>query len=83
MPVRACLFGSVCSHVCVSWWQVVPVPMETCTTEDIKEAFVVQAQEQQMELMEIPEHTDLKQVQQAPHNAESLVIYPHSHDTPL
>ncbi|XP_027019704.2 CWF19-like protein 1 [Tachysurus fulvidraco] len=42
--------------------QVVPVPMETCTTEDIKEAFVVQAQEQQMELMEIPEHTDLKQI---------------------
>ncbi|XP_060770279.1 CWF19-like protein 1 isoform X1 [Neoarius graeffei] len=42
--------------------QLVPVPMETCTTEDIKEAFMVQAQEQQMELMEIPEHTDLKQI---------------------
>uniref|UniRef100_W5KIV5 CWF19-like protein 1 n=1 Tax=Astyanax mexicanus TaxID=7994 RepID=W5KIV5_ASTMX len=42
--------------------QVVPVPMEKCSTEDIKEAFVVQAQEQQMELMEIPEHTDLKQI---------------------
>lgn len=42
--------------------QVVPVPMETCSTEDIKEAFMVQAQEQQMELMEIPEHTDLKQI---------------------
>ncbi|XP_017340533.1 CWF19-like protein 1 isoform X1 [Ictalurus punctatus] len=42
--------------------QVVPVPMETCTTEDIKEVFTVQAEEQQMELMEIPEHTDLKQI---------------------
>ncbi|XP_036432573.1 CWF19-like protein 1 isoform X2 [Colossoma macropomum] len=42
--------------------QVVPVPMERCSTEDIKEAFMVQGQEQQMELMEIPEHTDLKQI---------------------
>ncbi|KAM6987046.1 CWF19-like protein 1 [Aplochiton taeniatus] len=42
--------------------QMVPVPMDKCTTEDIKEAFTVQAQEQQMELMEIPEHTDLKQI---------------------
>lgn len=42
--------------------QVVPVPLDRCTTEDIKEAFTVQAQEQQMELMEIPQHTDLKQV---------------------
>ncbi|CAL1568360.1 unnamed protein product [Knipowitschia caucasica] len=42
--------------------QVVPVPLSCCTTEDIKEAFVVQAQEQKMELMEIPEHTDLKQI---------------------
>uniref|UniRef100_A0A4W4GL74 CWF19-like protein 1 n=1 Tax=Electrophorus electricus TaxID=8005 RepID=A0A4W4GL74_ELEEL len=42
--------------------QVVPVPMDQCSTEDIKEAFMVQAQEQQMELMEIPEHTDLKQI---------------------
>uniref|UniRef100_H3DN04 CWF19-like protein 1 n=1 Tax=Tetraodon nigroviridis TaxID=99883 RepID=H3DN04_TETNG len=42
--------------------QVVPVPLDLCTTEDIKEAFMVQAQEQQMELMEIPEHTDLKQI---------------------
>uniref|UniRef100_A0AAQ4PAE9 CWF19-like protein 1 n=1 Tax=Gasterosteus aculeatus aculeatus TaxID=481459 RepID=A0AAQ4PAE9_GASAC len=42
--------------------QVVPVPLARCTTEDIKEAFMVQAQEQQMELMEIPEHTDLKQI---------------------
>lgn len=43
-------------------WQVVPVPLDRCATDDIKEAFMVQAQEQQMELMEIPEHTDLKQV---------------------
>ncbi|XP_029020085.1 CWF19-like protein 1 [Betta splendens] len=42
--------------------QVVPVPLDRCTTEDIKEAFMVQAQEQHMELMEIPEHTDLKQI---------------------
>ncbi|KAM9845990.1 CWF19-like protein 1 [Aulostomus maculatus] len=42
--------------------QVVPVPLDRCATEDIKEAFLVQAQEQQMELMEIPQHTDLKQI---------------------
>ncbi|XP_061570221.1 CWF19-like protein 1 [Cololabis saira] len=42
--------------------QVVPVPLDRCTTEDVKEAFMVQAQEQQMELMEIPQHTDLKQI---------------------
>lgn len=36
--------------------------MEKCSTEDIKEAFMTQAEEQQMELMEIPAHTDLKQV---------------------
>ncbi|XP_038123069.1 CWF19-like protein 1 [Cyprinodon tularosa] len=42
--------------------QVVPVPLNRCTTEDIKEAFMVQAQEQNMELMEIPQHTDLKQI---------------------
>lgn len=41
--------------------QAVPVPMDKCATEDLKEAFMVQAQEQQIELMEIPEHTDLKQ----------------------
>ncbi|KAG7253652.1 hypothetical protein CRUP_034334 [Coryphaenoides rupestris] len=41
---------------------VVPVPLDRCATADIKEAFMVQAQEQQMELMEIPEHTDLKQI---------------------
>ncbi|XP_061770354.1 CWF19-like protein 1 [Nerophis ophidion] len=42
--------------------QVVPVPLDRCATEDIKEAFMVQAQEQQMELMEIPQHSDLKQI---------------------
>lgn len=42
--------------------QVVPVPIQCCTTEDIKEAYIVQAEEQQMELLEIPEHSDLKQV---------------------
>uniref|UniRef100_W5NK96 CWF19-like protein 1 n=1 Tax=Lepisosteus oculatus TaxID=7918 RepID=W5NK96_LEPOC len=44
--------------------QVVPVPMQNCATEDIKEAFILQAQEQQMELLEIPQHTDLKQIAQ-------------------
>ncbi|KAI1888456.1 hypothetical protein AGOR_G00185320 [Albula goreensis] len=44
--------------------QVVPVPVDKCATDDIKEAFMVQAQEQQMELLEIPEHTDLKQIAQ-------------------
>ncbi|XP_017296788.1 CWF19-like protein 1 [Kryptolebias marmoratus] len=42
--------------------QIVPVPLDRCATEDIKEAFMVQAQEQHMELMEIPQHTDLKQI---------------------
>ncbi|XP_043569496.1 CWF19-like protein 1 isoform X4 [Chiloscyllium plagiosum] len=42
--------------------QVVPVPIQSCTTEDIKEAFIVQAEEQRMELLEIPEHSDLKQI---------------------
>ncbi|XP_012992778.2 CWF19-like protein 1 isoform X1 [Esox lucius] len=42
--------------------QVVPVPENKCTSEDIKEAFMVHAQEQNMELMEIPQHTDLKQI---------------------
>ncbi|KAK6487838.1 CWF19-like protein 1 [Huso huso] len=44
--------------------QVAPVPAQCCTTEDIKEAFTVQAQEQQIELLEIPEHSDLKQIAQ-------------------
>ncbi|KAJ6654040.1 hypothetical protein lerEdw1_007549 [Lerista edwardsae] len=42
--------------------QVVPVPQDLCTTEDIKEAFILQAEEQRIELLEIPEHSALKQV---------------------
>ncbi|XP_044518811.1 CWF19-like protein 1 isoform X1 [Gracilinanus agilis] len=44
--------------------QVVPVPLSCCTTEDIKEAFITQAQEQQIELLEIPEHSDIQQIAQ-------------------
>ncbi|XP_015281792.1 PREDICTED: CWF19-like protein 1, partial [Gekko japonicus] len=44
--------------------QVVPVPQDCCTTEDIKEAFIAQAEEQRMELLEIPEHSALKQIVQ-------------------
>lgn len=44
--------------------QVVPVPIDCCTTEDIKDAFIEQAQEQQIELLEIPERSDLKQIVQ-------------------
>ncbi|XP_027702151.1 CWF19-like protein 1 [Vombatus ursinus] len=44
--------------------QVVPVPLSCCTTDDIKEAFIIQAQEQQMELLEIPEHSDIQQIAQ-------------------
>ncbi|XP_068874985.1 CWF19-like protein 1 [Aphelocoma coerulescens] len=44
--------------------QVVPVPLDLCTSEDIKEAFIAQAQEQQIELLEIPEHSDIAQVAQ-------------------
>ncbi|XP_042317504.1 CWF19-like protein 1 [Sceloporus undulatus] len=44
--------------------QVVPVPQQSCLTEDIKEAFIVQAEEQQIELLEIPEHSSLKQIVQ-------------------
>ncbi|XP_064369601.1 CWF19-like protein 1 isoform X2 [Dromaius novaehollandiae] len=44
--------------------QVIPVPLDLCTSEDIKESFIVQAQEQQIELLEIPEHSDIKQVAQ-------------------
>lgn len=42
--------------------QVVPVPLDHCTSEDIKEIFIAQAQEQQIELLEIPEHSDITQV---------------------
>ncbi|XP_051655644.1 CWF19-like protein 1 [Manacus candei] len=44
--------------------QVIPVPLDLCTSEDIKEAFITQAQEQQIELLEIPEHSDISQVAQ-------------------
>ncbi|XP_054688169.1 CWF19-like protein 1 isoform X1 [Grus americana] len=44
--------------------QVIPVPLDHCTTEDIKESFISQAQEQQIELLEIPEHSDITQVAQ-------------------
>ncbi|XP_075573772.1 CWF19-like protein 1 [Pelecanus crispus] len=44
--------------------QVIPVPLDQCTSEDIKESFIVQAQEQQIELLEIPEHSDITQVAQ-------------------
>ncbi|XP_018418197.1 PREDICTED: CWF19-like protein 1 isoform X2 [Nanorana parkeri] len=44
--------------------QIVPLPLSCCTTEDIKESFIVQAQEQNIELLEIPQHTDIKQIVQ-------------------
>ncbi|XP_008122722.1 CWF19-like protein 1 [Anolis carolinensis] len=44
--------------------QVVPVPQQRCSAEDIKEAFLAQAEEQRIELMEIPEHSALKQIVQ-------------------
>ncbi|NXS63908.1 C19L1 protein, partial [Brachypteracias leptosomus] len=44
--------------------QVVPVPLDHCTSKDIKETFIAQAQEQQIELLEIPEHSDITQVAQ-------------------
>ncbi|XP_015392176.1 CWF19-like protein 1 isoform X3 [Panthera tigris] len=44
--------------------QVIPVPLSRCTTDDIKDAFVTQAEQQQIELLEIPEHSDIKQIAQ-------------------
>ncbi|XP_012517197.1 PREDICTED: CWF19-like protein 1 isoform X2 [Propithecus coquereli] len=44
--------------------QVIPVPFSCCATDDIKDAFITQAQEQQIELLEIPEHSDIKQIAQ-------------------
>uniref|UniRef100_A0A2K5Z9A6 CWF19-like protein 1 n=1 Tax=Mandrillus leucophaeus TaxID=9568 RepID=A0A2K5Z9A6_MANLE len=44
--------------------QVIPVPVSCCATDDIKDAFITQAQEQQIELLEIPEHSDIKQIAQ-------------------
>ncbi|XP_006119667.1 CWF19-like protein 1 isoform X2 [Pelodiscus sinensis] len=49
--------------------QVIPVPLSCCTTEDIKESFILQAQEQQIELLEIPEHSDIKL-----HSQEHLIF---------
>lgn len=40
------------------------MPLSCCVTDDIKDAFITQAQEQQIELLEIPEHSDIKQVKQ-------------------
>lgn len=40
---------------------MIPVPLDY-TSEDIKECFITQAQEQQIELLEIPEHSDITQV---------------------
>ncbi|NWH77195.1 C19L1 protein, partial [Piaya cayana] len=42
--------------------QVIPVPLDRCTSQDIKESFIAQAQEQQIELLEIPEYSDITQV---------------------
>ncbi|NXD70796.1 C19L1 protein, partial [Eolophus roseicapillus] len=42
--------------------QVIPVPLDRCTAEDIKESFIAQAQKQKIELLEIPEHSDITQV---------------------
>lgn len=36
--------------------------MDRCTSKDIKDTFIAQAQEQQIELLEIPEHSDITQV---------------------
>ncbi|XP_019367728.1 PREDICTED: CWF19-like protein 1 isoform X2 [Gavialis gangeticus] len=44
--------------------QVIPVSLTCCASEDIKESFIVQAQEQQIELLELPEHSDIKQIAQ-------------------
>ncbi|XP_061857810.1 CWF19-like protein 1 isoform X1 [Colius striatus] len=44
--------------------QVIPVPLDRCTSEDIKESFIAQALEQQIELLEIPEHSNITQVVQ-------------------
>ncbi|POI27103.1 hypothetical protein CIB84_009147 [Bambusicola thoracicus] len=41
--------------------QVIPVPLDY-SSEDIKECFITQAQEQKIELLEIPEHSDITQV---------------------
>ncbi|CAM4601859.1 unnamed protein product [Caretta caretta] len=60
--VNKCLLKEitrVCTYSCRS-------PGDSCTThscatEDIKESFIVQAQEQRIELLEISEHLDITQ----------------------
>ncbi|XP_066486681.1 CWF19-like protein 1 isoform X2 [Tiliqua scincoides] len=69
LPMAACWFclasPEVEKHLVVSvGTHVVPVPHNLGTTEDIKEAFVLQAEEQRIELLEIPEHSALKQIVQ-------------------
>ncbi|XP_059843563.1 CWF19-like protein 1 isoform X4 [Hypanus sabinus] len=66
-PTSPCWFclasPEVEKHLIISiGTHVVPVPAQCCTTDEIKEAYIVQAEEQQMELLEIPEHSDLKQI---------------------
>ncbi|XP_075010118.1 CWF19-like protein 1 isoform X4 [Calonectris borealis] len=65
-PCWFCLASpEVEKHLVVSiGTHVIPVPLDHCTSEDIKESFIVQAQEQQIELLEIPEHSDITQVAQ-------------------
>lgn len=53
--------------------QVIPVPLSCCTTDDIKDAFITQAEQQQIELLEIPEHSDIKQVKQEGKNIQREV----------
>ncbi|XP_077180287.1 CWF19-like protein 1 isoform X3 [Paroedura picta] len=69
LPTAACWFclasPEVEKHLVVSiGTHVVPVPQDCCTTDDIKEAFIIHAEEQRMELLEIPEHSALKQIVQ-------------------
>ncbi|XP_061405323.1 CWF19-like protein 1 [Lethenteron reissneri] len=42
--------------------QVVGVPEQRCSTDEIKEVFVQQGAENQMELLELPERSELKQI---------------------
>ncbi|XP_074986850.1 CWF19-like protein 1 isoform X3 [Caretta caretta] len=43
----------------------------SCATEDIKESFIVQAQEQRIELLEISEHLDITQARHRLHSRGS------------
>ncbi|XP_078240786.1 CWF19-like protein 1 isoform X2 [Pogona vitticeps] len=69
LPTASCWFclasPEVEKHLVVSiGTHVVPVPEDCCVTEDIKEAFLSQAEEHRIELLEIPEHSALKQIVQ-------------------